>query len=139
MAAAAAERGIKICTIGIGTPDGVPINIGGRYIEDEDGNMVVSKLNEELLSRIASVTGGIYARSTNQSFGLDEIVAELNAMEKSELTIRSFDAFDEQYQYFLAAGIALLLLEMLILGSRNPLLRGITLFNRSDDNPREDE
>lgn len=133
VAAAAAERGIKICTIGIGTPDGVPINIGGEYIKDEEGNMVVSKLNEELLSRIASITGGIYARSTNQSFGLDEIVAELNSMQKSELTIRSFDEFDEQYQYFLAAGIALLALEFLILGSRNPLMHGITLFRRRDN------
>ncbi|MBP3454889.1 MAG: VWA domain-containing protein [Alistipes sp.] len=139
VAAAAAERGIKICTIGIGTPDGVPINIGGSYIEDEEGNMVVSKLNEELLGQIASLTGGIYARSTNQSFGLDEIVDELNSMQKSELTIRSFDEFDEQYQYFLAGGIVLLIVEMLILGSRNPLLRGITLFRRRDDNPDGNE
>ena len=47
----AAEMGIRIYTIGIGTPEGAPIQIGGEFIKDEKGDMVVSKLNEEMLAR----------------------------------------------------------------------------------------
>jgi len=132
-ARAAAGQGIRICTIGIGTPEGVLLSIDGEYVKDDEGQMVVTKLNEELLSDIAAETDGIYARSTNRSFGLDEIMAQLDAMQGSELTLRSFAEFDEQYQYFLAAGILLLVIEMLVLGRRNPLLRGISLFGRRDE------
>ena len=70
----AAEQGIRIYTIGIGTPEGAPIQIGGEFIKDENGEMVVSKLNEQMLEQIASTTGGAYVRATKQSIGLDEIV-----------------------------------------------------------------
>ena len=70
----AAQMGVKIFTIGIGTPEGAPIQIGGEFIKDETGEMVVSKLNEEMLARIADITGGAYVRSSKQSIGLDEIV-----------------------------------------------------------------
>ena len=70
----AAEMGIRIYTIGIGTPEGAPIQIGGEFIKDEKGDMVVSKLDEKMLSEVAQITGGAYVRSTKQSIGLDEIV-----------------------------------------------------------------
>ena len=54
----AAEMGIRIYTIGIGTPEGAPIQIGGEFIKDEKGDMVVSKLDEKMLSEVAGITGG---------------------------------------------------------------------------------
>ncbi len=59
----AAQMGINIYTIGIGTPEGAPIQIGGEFIKDERGEMVVSKLNEEMLMQIAEATGGAYVRA----------------------------------------------------------------------------
>lgn len=59
----AAEQGVRIFTIGIGTPEGAPIRIGGQFILDENGQMVVSKLGEPLLEQIAQLTSGIYVRS----------------------------------------------------------------------------
>lgn len=79
----AAEQGICIFTIGIGTPEGAPIQIGGEFIKDDKGEMVVSKLGEPLLEKIAQATDGAYIRSTNQSIGLDEIVRTINNMEKA--------------------------------------------------------
>ena len=124
----AAGMGVKIFTIGIGTPEGAPIQIGGEFIKDENGEMVVSKLNEEMLARIAEITGGAYVRSTTQSIGLDEVVKAINEMEQTELSTVRFEEFNEQYQYLLIAALALLLAEFLLLDRRNPLLRHLNIF-----------
>lgn len=124
----AAQMGVKIFTIGIGTPEGAPIQIGGEFIKDEAGEMVVSKLNEEMLARIADITGGAYVRSSKQSIGLDEIVKAINEMEQTELSTVRFEEFNEQYQYLLIAALVLLLLEFVVLDRRNPLLAHLNIF-----------
>lgn len=128
----AAEQGVRIYTIGIGTPEGAPISIGGDFIRDERGEMVVSKLNEEMLTEIANLTGGLYVRSTLQSIGLEEIVKEIEAMEKQELSTLRFEEFDEQYRLPLAIGIVLLVLELLLLDRRNPLLARFNIFRENN-------
>ena len=124
----AAEQGIRIFTIGIGTPEGAPIEIGGEFIKDEKGDMVVSKLDEKMLSEVAGITGGAYVRSTKQSIGLDEIVKSINEMEQTELSMMRFEEFNEQYQYLLIAALVLLLAEFLLLDRRNPLLAHLNIF-----------
>jgi Ca-activated chloride channel family protein len=130
----AKEEGVVICCIGIGTPEGTALKIDGKMIEDEDGKMVVTKLNEQLLNDIASAAGGVYIRSTNSSFGLEEIVAELDKLGTTELSLRNFEEYDEEYMWFLGAALLLLLVESLVLGRRNPLLKGVTLFEREKVN-----
>ncbi len=127
----AKEQGISIYTIGIGTPEGAPIQIGGDFVKDEQGEMVVSKLNEQMLEQIASITGGAYVRATKQSIGLDEIVKSINDMEKSELTTIRFEEYNEQYQYLIAAAMLLLLADVLILSRRNPRLRRFNIFRET--------
>ena len=128
----AAEQGIRIFTIGIGTPEGAPIEIGGEFIKDEKGDMVVSKLDEKMLQEIARITGGAYIRATKQSIGLDEIVRAINDMEQSELSTVRFEEYNEQFQYLIAIAFALLLveflLEFLLLDRRNPLLARFNIF-----------
>lgn len=124
----AAAQGIRIYTIGIGTPEGAPIQIDGDFIKDENGEMVVSKLNEEMLEQIASITGGAYVRATKQSIGLDEIVKSIDEMEKSDLATVRFEEYNEQYQYPLAAALVLLVLDVFILSRRNPRLRRFNIF-----------
>ena len=111
----AKELGVRIYTVGIGTPEGAPIQIGGEFIKDEKGDMVVSKLDEATLSRIAEVTGGAYGRSSKHSIGLDEIVKSINEMEQTELSTVQFEEYDEQYQYLLLAAIILLMLDVLLI------------------------
>ena len=130
----AKEEGIMICCIGIGTPEGTTLKVDGQMIEDEDGRMVVTKLNEQLLMDIASATDGIYIRSTNANFGLEEVVAQLDEMESAELTHRNFEEYDEEYMWFLGVALLLLVVETLVLGRRNPLLRGVSLFDREKTN-----
>ena len=127
----AAEQGIRIYTIGIGTPEGAPIQIDGDFIKDENGEMVVSKLDEAMLEQIASITGGAYVRATKQSIGLDEIVKSIDEMEKSDLATVRFEEFNEQYQYPLAAALVLLVLDVFILSRRNPRLRRFNIFREA--------
>lgn len=126
----AAEQGIRIFTIGIGTPEGAPIKIGGEYIRDEKGDMVVSKLDEALLQQLADLTGGAYVRATLQDIGLEGIVDEINRMEKAELGTIRFEEYDERYRPFLAIALALLILEFALLDRKNPLLAHLNIFNR---------
>ncbi len=126
----AKEAGIKIFTIGIGTPEGAPIQINGEFIKDEKGDMVVSKLNEQMLSEIAEITGGVYVRSSKQSIGLEEIVKTINDMEQSELSTIQFEEFDEQYQYLLLAALVLLFIELIVLDRRNPMLAHLNIFKK---------
>lgn len=124
----AKEQGIRIYTIGIGTPEGAPIKIDGEFVKDEDGQMVVSKLGEQMLEQIATITDGAYVRATKQSIGLEEIVKSINEMEKSELSTVRYEEYNEQYQYLLAVALSLLLLESLILSRRNHRLRKFNIF-----------
>ena len=132
-AQAAAEKGIAIYTIGIGTPEGAPVMIGGEYLTDENGDMVVSKLDEKTLQKIASETGGAYVRATKQSIGLKEIIDRLRELDESDLATTRFEAFDEQYQYPLVVALLLLLIEWLILDRRNPLLARFNIFGQKEE------
>lgn len=128
--ARAKQDGIRIYCIGIGTPEGAPIEIGGEFIKDDNGEMVVSKLGEQMLQNIASTTEGAYVRASKQSIGLEEIVKSINQMEKSELTTVRYEEYNEQYQYFIAVALALLLLDLVIMPRRNPKLRKFNIFRQ---------
>ncbi len=124
----AKEAGVKIYTIGIGTPEGAPIRIDGEFIKDEKGDMVVSKLNEQMLSDIAEKTGGIYVRASKQDIGLDEIVESINEMEQSEFSTVKFEEYNDLFQYLIGMALALFLIEILLLDHRNPLLAHLNIF-----------
>ena len=130
----AAEQGIKIFAIGIGTPEGAPVKVDGEFIKDENDEMVVSRLNEELLQQITAATGGGYIRATNAAFGLEEIVTEIEKLEKGELTTLRFEEYNEQFQWILAVAAVLLVLESLLLWRRNPRLKRFNIFNQQHQN-----
>ena len=122
----------KIYTIGIGTPEGAPIELGGDFIRDENGDIVVSKLDEKTLQEIALATGGAYVRAGNQSIGLQEVIARINETEKAHLSEMVFEEYDERYQYLLVAVLFLLLAEFALLPRRNRLLARYNIFGRKD-------
>jgi Ca-activated chloride channel family protein len=124
----AKEQGIRIYTIGIGTPEGAPIEIGGEFVKDENNEIVVSKLGEQMLQEMATITEGAYVRASKQDIGLDEVVKSINQMEKSELSTVRYEEYNEQYQYPLAVAMVLLLLEFIVLSRRNPRLRKFNIF-----------
>lgn len=117
MAAQAAELGIRVFTLGVGSPEGKPIPMGGELLKDKDGNIVVTKLDEKMLQEIARAGNGAYVRAGNGEFGLNPIIDSIRKIDGEEFSSVVFEEFDEQYMYFFAASLVLLVIEMLI-GSR---------------------
>jgi Ca-activated chloride channel homolog len=128
----AAGMGIVIHTIGIGSSDGVPIpvTIGDKkdYLKDKDGNTVVSKVDEEILSKIAMTAGGNYVRASNSNIGLEEIFSQIKKMKKQEMESKMFTEYNDQFQVFSAIAIFFLLLEFIIMDRKNRRLANIRLF-----------
>ena len=115
----AAEMGIKVYTIGVGSSEGQPIPMDGGLLKDKDGNIVVTRLDEQTLRQIASAGGGAYIHAGNEEFGLNPIIDDIRRMEDEEFQSVMFEEFDEQYMYFFAIALALFVIEMLI-GERKP-------------------
>ena len=90
--------------------------------------MVITKLDEQTLEKVASAGKGIYIRANNAQIGLDTLFDEINKMQKEEIESRVYSEYDDQFQYLFAAGILLLLLEFMILERKNRYLRNIKLF-----------
>lgn len=127
----AAQQGITIYTIGIGTPEGAPIRIGDDFIRDSEGEIVVSKLDEEGLQKIALTTGGAYVRASSQSVGLDEIIGLINQTEKAKFETEVFEEYDEQFVLPVVVALVLLVLEFFVLQRKNRIFARVRLF---DDN-----
>ncbi len=110
----AAELGIKVYTIGVGSQQGQPIPMEGGLLKDSDGNIVVTRLDEGTLRKMAQEGGGAYVHAGNEEFGLSPIVDDIKKMEAERYSSIVFEEYDELFMYFLGAAAALLVLEMLI-------------------------
>ena len=119
-AEAAEKEGVVIYTVGIGTPEGVPIPVfdeSGKRIgfkKDRNGNVVTSKLDQLTLEKIALQTNGKYYHGTASEMELTKIYDQIQKMEKKELSSRIFSQYEDRFQYFLAVGLVLLLLDTLL-------------------------
>lgn len=116
----AGKKGILIYTIGMGSPDGAPIPIydaNGHQTDfkrDRSGNIVLTKLDEASLEKIAALGNGKYYRASNSQDELDLIYKDINALQKREFGAKQFTDYEDQFQYFIGAGIILLLIEILL-------------------------
>jgi Ca-activated chloride channel homolog len=128
----AAKAGIVIHTIGIGSTDGVPIPVminGKRdYLKDANGNIVITKLDEEILKKIALSTNGNYVRANNSNIGLDEIFNDIKKMKKQDLSGTMYTEYNDQFQIFAAMVLFLLLIDFIVMERKNRRLANIRLF-----------
>ena len=131
----AAEKGIKVHAIGIGLPQGAPIPVyaGGQktYRKDNQGETVISKLDETMLRRIAAAGEGVYIRSTDTRVGLDKLFDEINKMEKQEMESKIYSDYDERFQYVFGISLFFLLLDFFVLDRKNRWLSKIKLFDQT--------
>ncbi|WP_235934003.1 vWA domain-containing protein [Sunxiuqinia indica] len=131
-ATAAAEKGIIVHTIGMGLPQGGPIPVyknGQRdYRKDKEGNVVVTKLNEEMLQQISAAGNGIYVRANNAQVGLNTLFNEIDKMEEAEMESLVYSDYEDQFQWFLGFSILLLLIDFLLLERKNKYLKNVKLF-----------
>lgn len=131
-ASEAAKAGIVIHTIGIGSTEGVPvaINSGGRkdFLKDNEGNTVITRIDEEILKKIAISASGNYVRASNTNIGLDEIFSEIRKMKKQELESTMYTEYNDQFRIFAVLALIFLFTEFLIMDRKNRKLANIKLF-----------
>jgi Ca-activated chloride channel family protein len=130
----AAEKGITVHTVGVGLPKGAPIPVysGGirqnSFLKDQNGNTVISKLNDKMLKEIAAAGKGVYIRSSEARLGLNNLFDEINKMDKQELESKIYSDYDERFQYFFWLALLLLIIEFFILNRKNRWLTRLKLF-----------
>lgn len=110
----ASEMGIRIFTIGVGSPEGKPVPLNGELLKDKEGNIVVSRLDEKVLQDIAAAGGGLYVRAGNNEFGLNPIIENIQRMDDEKYNSIVFEEYDEQFMYFLGIALVFFVIEMLI-------------------------
>lgn len=128
----AAEKGVRIYTIGLGNPEGTPIptysGSGQKtFLKNNEGQVVISKLDQATLNKIAVSANGNYynARSFNQIF------AELDKLKTEEFENRVYTEFENRFQYLLAVGLILLIIEIFMFERKSPWIRRLNLFNEN--------
>lgn len=129
----ASSEGVKIYTIGMGSPEGAPIpvyNNGARvgFKQDNNGQAVVTKLDAAALQEIAEAGKGKFVRASNSDDGLDIILKEINALDKKEFQAKMFTDYENQFQYFLGAALLLFLLEFLLGEKKSKWFARLNLF-----------
>ena len=133
-----AERsGITIITIGLGSVKGAPIpikenNIVKSYKKDENGDVVVTKLNTQLLNTIANSSSGIYIEGINTELVVEEISKRLKEMDKKEFESKQFVAYKDQFQWFISFAILFLSLELLVFEKKTYWVKKLNLFNEKN-------
>ena len=110
----AAEAGVKVYTIGVGSADGQPIPMEGGLLKDKEGNIVVTRLDEDTLKEIAEAGEGAYVHAGNDEFGLTPIIDDIKKLQEEEYNSIVFEEYDEQFMYFLGIAFVLFVLEMFI-------------------------
>ena len=136
VAEAAAEEGIKIFTIGVGTEKGGPIpfkrnGIVMSYKKDQDGTTVITKMNKKILAEVAKEANGTYVDGKNTSEVTETIRDILNKMDKKEFEAKEFAEFEDQFQWFLGLGLFFLILDVLFLERKTAWLKRLNLFNEN--------
>lgn len=115
----AVEMGARVFCIGVGSPEGKPIPMDGDLLKDKDGNIVVTRLDEQTLREVAAAGDGLYVRAGNTEFGLNPVIDEIRTLQDKEFQSVVFEEYDEQYMYFFAIALFFLLLEFFLSDTRN--------------------
>ena len=131
-AAEAAKKGIHVYVLGIGSPEGsaIPDPEGNGYITDDEGTVVVSRLNEQMCQEIAQAGKGAYIYVDNSSSAQSALDKQLDKLAKGEFEDTRYDDYEEHFRDFAWLALALLLLDLLLLPRRNSLFRNVHLFRR---------
>ncbi len=132
----ASEEGIRIFTIGVGDVKGGPIPLKRNgvvvsYKKDNQGETVITKLNEDTLKGIAEEANGAYINGKITNDVVESIREILNKMDKTEFEAKQFADFKDQFQWFLGFGIFFLFLDILLLERKTAWLKKLNLFNEN--------
>ncbi|RKS55466.1 Ca-activated chloride channel family protein [Gillisia mitskevichiae] len=130
----AADKGIRIFTIGVGSLKGGPIPIKRNgviqtYKKDQNGETVITKLNEETLKELANDANGEYIQGNVTNTVLEKVTESLQNMDKTEFEAKQFADYQSQFQWFLGLAILLILLDVFLLERKTRWIKRLDLFN----------
>ena len=128
----AAKKGMRVYMLGIGDPNGAPIPQQGssNYILDEEGNVVVSKLNEDMCREIAKAGNGSYIYVDNSSSAQVKLNEQINRLAKTRMESQMYNDYDEQFQGFVLLGLMFLLLDIMLQERENRRFNFSKIFSR---------
>ena len=135
----AAKQGVHIYTIGMGLAEGAPIPLYNQYghqtgyRKDNQGNTIITRLDEQMLQKIASAGNGLYVRASNSNVGLEKIYDDISKLDKTEIDAKVFTDYEDQFQWFVAAAIILLLIEIFISSGKKAWERKLNIFEKKDE------
>lgn len=134
-AQAAAEMGYLVYVMGVGLPSGSPIpgERSGEFRKDRDGNVVITKLNEEMCRQIAAAGKGAYFYVDNSNAAEKALQKEIDKLAKADVETTVYTEYDEQFSIIAWIILVVLLLEIFICESRNPRLRSFSLFKTEEE------
>lgn len=136
----AAKRGIKVYTIGMGLDEGAPIPLYNKYgkrtgyKKDKEGNIIITKLDDNMLRQIAEIGDGIYVRASNSNVGLDKIYDDISKVQTSEIESKVFTAYNDQFQWFVGAAIILFIIEILLSSGKRGWESKFNFFEPKNEN-----
>lgn len=128
------KKGIMISTIGIGSPNGVPIPIMENgvikgYKKDQDGQTIVTKLNSDLLKTIAAKGNGVYVQASQADVGLGAVLGKINELDKAQIESKMYTDYEDQFQWFLGLALVLFFVEFMISERVSEWYKKLNLFN----------
>ncbi|OPZ30898.1 MAG: von Willebrand factor type A domain protein [Bacteroidetes bacterium ADurb.BinA174] len=127
----ASDAGIMVNVIGIGSVEGTPVpdsEYSNNYKSDSEGQVVVSRLNEQMAQEIAQNGRGLYVQADNSNTAIRALETELNELETKKTTSLSYSEYDEKFPFFAWILLIILIIEFLIYEKKNPLFKNIRLF-----------
>jgi Ca-activated chloride channel family protein len=127
----AAEKGMRVFVLGVGSPNGSPIPTeeGSQdFRRDNEGNVIVTRLNEQMCQEIAQAGDGVYVRVDNSNHAEKVLNDEIAKLAKDDVESQVYTEFDEQFQVLAWMALVLLVIEMLILERKNPLFKNVRIF-----------
>lgn len=127
----ASEKGVRVYTVGLGDPNGVPIPVSpgsSAKMRNNEGQVIVSKLNEKLLVDVAVAGNGAYIAGDR----INSLIDELDKLQKTDIRSHVFSDYAERFQYFAGFALLLLLIEFFIRSRKNPLLKRLDLFKTEE-------
>ena len=115
----AAEKGVVVNTIGMGSVQGAPIPVyrNGRQVDfkkDRNGETVITRLDEKMLREIAAAGNGVFVRASQQDVGLGLLLENLNEMQKKEFGTVVYTEYESRFQYFIGLALLLLIIDLLL-------------------------
>jgi len=123
------KKGINVFILGVGTSKGAPIPDGnGGYLKDNSGQTVLSALNEQMCQQVAKAGNGVYIHVDNTSDAQEKLNKELSKLQSGISDTVVYSEYNEQFQIFGIILLLLLIMETILLESRNPLFKQINLF-----------